>query len=402
MPPASLALYTCDRVRQQLHRIVVMPLILIEQRLVEKNFEAPGRELFRTLQTRLRLVKLAQPSIQLRQPEMIFRSSGLKLYEFLILFERVGILVLLHQGFGQAVPVARVVRIDRDCFAVRVFGFCIVLRLGIRAAQKIVSIGGRRILGRLRQQTDGLLRPALVDQKLAQLFERGAVLRILLQHLPQDLLRIRVMIFETIQPRKPQRRISIVWFDLQNRLKLLDRLGDVRLWNFARARFSQCADINPRQQSVRIHVVRFDLQRRLRLFRGFAHVPGFRVDLRQPFHYHSRIRIHRQRFLVRLDRVIRKLRFIRGFVLQLLQVSQSEVVIRVSGHRIGCGFSASYRLRSSGGFRQRERCRDQKRCNAGTKNHFHSSPITDYRTPRRTRQSFPGCSSSAPIRLHMP
>ncbi len=236
MPPASLALYTCDRVRQQLHRIVVMPLILIEQRLVEKNFEAPGREILRTLQTRLRLIELSQPSIQLRQagddfPK--FRAQAL----------RASYIVRERRHTCPAPSGLRPARAggprrpdrSRLLYGTRL-RLLLVLRLGIRAGPK-----DREHRGKENPWTPGSADrwpPATCPGQS----EAGLTVRARrrypnpLQDLPQNLFRVRMMIFETIQPRKPQRRISIVWFDLQNRLKLLDRLGDVRLWNFARAR----------------------------------------------------------------------------------------------------------------------------------------------------------------------
>ena len=251
------------------------------------------------------------------------------------------------------------------------------------------------------QQLDRLLRASLVNQKLAELLERGPVVGIVRQNPPEHLFRFRVLILEAVETREPQQGIGVVRFDFQDGLKLLDGLRQIFLLHFARAHVAECADVNAGQQSVRIHIVRINLQRILSLNHGVANMLRLRVDFRQTLHNHRGTRIELQSLLVGFDGLRRELRAGRHLVLPFLQVARREVVESIRAGGIARSDRAGRSLRSrrcgclSGRLRRRSgraEQRDQQGQQAGVKDCFHnvSREISlSYRRPEASKFSPP-------------
>ena len=106
---------------------------------------------------------------------------GSSFREPLELLERFRVLVLRHQRLRQAVPMARIVRIFLDGFAICVLGLGVFLRLRIRIAEQVINFRRGRIVRGIRQNLHGLLGTPFVHQKLAQLFQCRPIFRVALQ-----------------------------------------------------------------------------------------------------------------------------------------------------------------------------------------------------------------------------
>ncbi len=221
----------------------------------------------------------------------------------------------------------------------------------------------------MRQQINCFLRAPLIDQKLAELFERRPIIGFMRENLAQHLLRFRVLVLEAIETREPQQGKSVVRLGFQDRLKLINGFRQIFLLHFARAHVAKRADVDAGQQPVRVHIVRINLQRFLRLDHCVANMLRLRVDLGEPLQNHSRVRLDRQRFLVRLDGLRRHVGVGGHLVLLLLKMAHREVVIRVGVGGIGRRLGRRGSL--SGSLRQR-RLRTQKDGENGrAKDYFH-------------------------------
>ncbi len=185
---------------------------------------------------------LPEPPVKLRHAEIVVGGAGFQLRQLLELRQRFGVLILGEQRLRETVAMAGIVRIELDGLAVGIFGLGIVFRLRVGIAQQIVDIGRGGIAGRARQQIDRFLRAAFVDQQLAQLFERGAVVRLALDQTAQHLFGFRMAILEAVKAREPQRRIRVRGIDFQDGLEFRDGLLDVFLLHVARAHVARARE----------------------------------------------------------------------------------------------------------------------------------------------------------------
>ena len=162
-----LILHARDCVRQNFHRVVVTPLIFVQQRLVVENFQTAGGELLGAQQARLGLVEFSEPPVELRDPQIIFGCAGFHFRKLLELLERLGVFVLLHQRLRQPMQMARIIGIFFHGFPVRIFRFSVIFRLCVRITQQVVDFRRRRGSGSVRKNLHSLLRAPFVNQKLA-------------------------------------------------------------------------------------------------------------------------------------------------------------------------------------------------------------------------------------------
>src|SRR6185437_14479 len=164
---ALLLAHSADGVVQDLDRIVMAALSLVEHRLIVQDFEIAGCKLPGVLQRRAGIVVFSERGLDLPDAEIILILIRFSDRQLLVGRKRIRIFLLREKGFRQAFLMAGLIRISLYSLAIRLLGVRKILVLQIRAAEQIVYVGRCCIVGRTREKINRLVRFSPLQINLA-------------------------------------------------------------------------------------------------------------------------------------------------------------------------------------------------------------------------------------------
>ena len=168
LDPASLFSVFFTQILQQLDRVVVTSLRLVDRGHAVGNVHGVGNQGVGFLQVFERQIVLALAAIDLGDAHVGLRVFGIRVGDDFVLFERGVELAVVEQVFGEAANGVEIVAVENDGVLVGVDGALVILALLVGRAEGGVELGGARGVGNGAQNFQSVRRVAFVGVEHGQ------------------------------------------------------------------------------------------------------------------------------------------------------------------------------------------------------------------------------------------